>query len=140
RYATRIIGSRHYKARGVLESLYTFFQPIAHLTALLLAVLLLTAVIVGDGVLLAAWPLALALAVVSIVPFAAWGPVYRREFAPDRSRLKGLLWGFALWLYAYHLFIVSTRGFVRLVRGRTGWAKTRRNAETAGVGPVASED
>ncbi|MFI9207382.1 response regulator transcription factor [Streptomyces sp. NPDC053253] len=83
--------------------------------------------------------LALALAVVSIVPFLLWGPVYRREFAPDRSRIKGLLWGFGLWLYAYHLFIVSARGFVRLVRGRTGWAKTRRNSETAGVGPVATE-
>ncbi|MFB6525082.1 hypothetical protein [Streptomyces sp. NPDC056399] len=85
------------------------------------------------------WPLALTLAVLSIAPFVLWGPVYRREFAPDRSRLTGLLWGFALWLYAYHLFIVSARGLVRLVRGKTGWAKTRRNAETAGVGPVATE-
>ncbi|WP_329623465.1 glycosyltransferase [Streptomyces sp. NBC_01255] len=139
RYSSRIIGSRHYKARGVLESLYTFFQPIAHLATLLLTAVMLAVLILGGGVLLAAWPLALALAVVSIVPFLLWGPVYRREFAPDRSRIKGLLWGFALWLYAYHLFIVSARGFVRLVRGRTGWAKTRRNSETAGVGPVATE-
>ncbi|MEW1695063.1 glycosyltransferase family 2 protein [Streptomyces sp. NPDC093249] len=142
RYATRIIGSRHYKARGVLESLYTFFQPIAHLATLLITLIMLVALVTGGGaaeVLLTLWPLALALAVISVVPFLLWGPVYRREFAPDRSRLKGLLWGFALWLYAYHLFIVSTRGFVRLLRGRTGWAKTRRNAETAGVGPVATE-
>ncbi|MFJ7126566.1 glycosyltransferase family 2 protein [Streptomyces sp. NPDC098101] len=139
RYAGRIVSSRHYRARGVLESLYTFFQPIAHLATLLLTVAMTAALLVGGGVLLAAWPPALALAVVSIVPFLLWGPVYRREFAPDRSRLKGLLWGFALWLYAYHLFIVSARGFVRLLRGRTGWAKTRRNAETAGVGPVAME-
>ncbi|KQX17047.1 glycosyl transferase [Streptomyces sp. Root431] len=142
RYANRIIGSRHYKARGVLESLYTFFQPIAHLATLVLTAVMLVALVLGGGaaeVVLAAWPLALALAVVSIVPFLLWGPVYRREFAPDRSRIKGLLWGFALWLYAYHLFVVSARGFVRLVRGRTGWAKTRRNSETAGVGPVATE-
>ncbi|MFE7583032.1 glycosyltransferase family 2 protein [Streptomyces gardneri] len=142
RYASRIIGSRHYKARGVLESLYTFFQPIAHLATLLLTAVMLLALVLGGGaaeVMLAAWPLALALGVVSVVPFLLWGPVYRREFAPDRSRLKGLLWGFALWLYAYHLFVVSARGFVRLLRGRTGWAKTRRNSETAGVGPVATE-
>lgn len=142
RYTSRIVGSRHYKARGVLESLYTFFQPLAHLATLVLTALMVFALAVGGGareVLLTAWPLALALAVVSIVPFVLWGPVYRRDFAPDRSRLKGLLWGFALWLYAYHLFVVSARGFVRLVRGRTGWAKTRRNAETAGVGPVATE-
>ncbi|MER8042991.1 glycosyltransferase family 2 protein [Streptomyces sp. NPDC094032] len=142
RYSGRIIGSRHYKASGVLESLYTFFQPIAHLATLVLTALMLFALVTGGGaaeVLLAAWPLALVLALFSIVPFLLWGPVYRREFAPDRSRLKGLLWGFTLWLYAYHLFIVSARGFVRLLRGRTGWAKTRRNAETAGVGPVATE-
>ncbi|MFF6777561.1 glycosyltransferase family 2 protein [Streptomyces sp. NPDC012637] len=138
RYAGRIVGSRHYKASGVLEALYTFFQPIAHLTALVLTVVMLVAA-GRDLDLLAAWPLALALALVSVVPFVLWGPVYRREFAPDRSRLTGLLWGFALWLYAYHLFVVSARGFVRLLRGRTGWAKTRRNAETAGVGPVATE-
>ncbi|MBD0709730.1 MULTISPECIES: glycosyltransferase family 2 protein [unclassified Streptomyces] len=142
RYAGRIVGSRHYRAGGVLESLYTFFQPIAHLATLLLTLFMLLALVLGGGaaeVLLSAWPLALALGLASVVPFLLWGPVYRREFAPDRSRVKGLLWGFALWLYAYHLFIVSARGFVRLVRGRTGWAKTRRNAETAGVGPVATE-
>ncbi|MFD3994210.1 glycosyltransferase family 2 protein [Streptomyces sp. NPDC058583] len=142
RYTGRIVGSRHYRAAGVLESLYTFCQPLAHLATLVLTAVMLVALVTGGGaaeVLLAAWPLALALAVVSIIPFLLWGPVYRREFAPDRSRLKGLLWGFALWLYAYHLFIVSARGLVRLVRGRTGWAKTRRNAETAGVGPVATE-
>ncbi|MFC8510329.1 glycosyltransferase family 2 protein [Streptomyces sp. NPDC057411] len=142
RYSGRIIGSRHYRAAGVLESLYTFFQPIAHLATLVLTGVMVAALVTGGGaaeVLLAAWPLALALAVVSIVPFLLWGPVYRRAFAPDRSRLTGLLWGFALWLYAYHLFVVSARGFVRLLRGRTGWAKTRRNAETAGVGPVATE-
>ncbi|XUZ28451.1 hypothetical protein ACQVDT_27605 [Streptomyces sp. RMIT01] len=43
-----------------------------------------------------------------------------------------------MWLYAYHLFIVSARGCVRLLCGRTGWAKTRRNAETA-VGLTATE-
>ncbi|GHA69278.1 glycosyltransferase family 2 protein [Streptomyces termitum] len=142
RYTGRIVSSRHYRARGVLESLYTFFQPVAHLATLLLTALMLVLLVLGGAagaVLLAAWPLALGLALVSVVPFVLWGPVYRREFAPDRSRLTGVLWGLALWLYAYHLFVVSARGFVRLLRGRTGWAKTRRNAETAGVGPVATE-
>ncbi|MFF2780927.1 glycosyltransferase family 2 protein [Streptomyces sp. NPDC058052] len=142
RYTGRIVSSRHYRARGVLESLYTFFQPIAHLATLLLTAVMLVALVVGGSaaeVVLAAWPLALVLALTSIVPFVLWGPVYRREFAPDRSRISGVLWGLALWLYAYHLFVVSARGFVRLLRGRTGWAKTRRNAETAGVGPVATE-
>lgn len=141
RYAGRIIGSRHYRARGVLESLYTFFQPIAHLTVLALTAVLVFILLTGvtGAVLFAAWPLALALGILSIVPFVLWGPVYRREFAPDRSRLTGVLWGITLWLYAYHLFIVSARGSVRLLRGKTGWAKTRRNAETVGTGPTATE-
>ncbi|WP_306339490.1 glycosyltransferase [Streptomyces sp. AS13] len=140
RYAGRIIGSRHYRARGVLEAVYTFFQPIAHLAVLALTALLVFLLVTAatGTVLLAAWPLALALGVLSVLPFVLWGPVYRKEYAPDRSRLTGVLWGLALWLYAYHLFIVSTRGSVRLVRGRTGWAKTRRNAET-GAGPTATE-
>ncbi|MFF8408518.1 response regulator [Streptomyces omiyaensis] len=139
RHTGRLVSSRHYGARGVPESLYTFFQPIAHLATLLLTAVVLVAGGSAAEVVLAAWPLALALGLASVVPFVLAGPVYRREFAADRSRIKGLLWGLALWLYAYHLFLVSARGFVRLVRGRTGWAKTRRNAETAGVGPVATE-
>ncbi|WP_405189632.1 glycosyltransferase [Streptomyces anulatus] len=141
RYTGRIIGSRHYRARGVLESLYTFFQPIAHLTVLVLTafLLLVLATGVGGAVLFAAWPLALALGILSVVPFLLWGPVYRREFAPDRSHATGLVWGITLWLYAYHLFIVSARGSVRLLRGRTGWAKTRRNVERVGTGPTATE-
>ncbi|MEU9357602.1 glycosyltransferase family 2 protein [Streptomyces sp. NPDC048301] len=141
RYAGKIVGSRHYRARGVLESLYTFFQPVAHVAILVMNAVLLSVLLAGvaaGAVLFAAWPLALTLAALSIVPFLTWGPVYRRDFAPDRSRAAGLLWGAALWLYAYHLFIVSARGSVRLLRGRTGWAKTRRNAEPAG-GPTAGE-
>ncbi|MFF2305914.1 glycosyltransferase [Streptomyces sp. NPDC058128] len=96
RYTGRIVGSRHYKAAGVLESLYTFCQPLAHLATLVLTVFLLVALVTGSAVPVAFWPLALTLAVLSIAPFVLWGPVYRREFAPDRSRLTGLLWGFAL--------------------------------------------
>ncbi|MFI6639710.1 glycosyltransferase [Streptomyces sp. NPDC050504] len=141
RYAGRITGSRHYRGRGVLETLYTFFQPLAHLATLLLTVVML-ALVVLHGDLAApfeAWPLLLGLAAASIVPFLLWGPVYRRDYAPNRSRLVALLWGLALWLYAYHLFLASTRGFARMLRGRNGWAKTRRNAEATGAGPVAKE-
>lgn len=38
-----------------------------------------------------------------------------------------------------HLFVVSARAFVRMLRGRNGWAKTRRNAEPVTAGPVALE-
>ncbi|WHM35534.1 glycosyltransferase [Streptomyces sp. BPTC-684] len=136
RYAPRIVSSRHYSGRGVLEALYTFCQPVAHLLTLALS----TAMLVLGGVgSLALWPLMLVLAALAIGPFVLWGPVYRRDHAPDASRLTAVLWGVALWLYAYHLFVVSARAFVRMARGRNGWAKTRRNAEKVTSGPVALE-
>ncbi|MFF4408298.1 glycosyltransferase [Streptomyces sp. NPDC001262] len=148
RYAPRIVSSRHYGGKGVLETLYTFLQPVAHLVTLALCAVMfaflgLTAAENGPGEafggMLALWPLVLALAVVSVMPFVLWGPVYRRDRAPEASFLAALLWGLALWLYAYHLFPASARGFVRMLRGRNGWAKTRRNAETVESGPVAIE-
>ncbi|KUF14748.1 glycosyltransferase family 2 protein [Streptomyces silvensis] len=142
RYAPRIVGSRHYSGRGVLETLYTFMQPLAHVATLVLSVILLAAVVAGGSMrdaFLGNWPLILLLCALSVLPFVAWGPLYRRDFAPDRSHLTGLLWGLALWLYAYHVFVVAARGFLRLLRGRNGWAKTRRNAEAVGTGPVATE-
>ncbi|MCC3771371.1 glycosyltransferase [Streptomyces sp. UNOC14_S4] len=148
RYAPRIVSSRHYGGKGVLETLYTFLQPVAHivtlaLCALMFALLALSAVEDGAGEafggMLAVWPLVLGLAVVSVTPFVLWGPVYRRDRSPNRSLLVSLLWGLALWLYAYHLFPASARGFVRMLRGRNGWAKTRRNAEVVTSGPTAIE-
>ncbi|MER5882232.1 glycosyltransferase family 2 protein [Streptomyces sp. NPDC001941] len=140
RYGARIAGSRQYKGKGVLETLYTFFQPFTHLAALLLTVVITAGLLLdGASLLPGSWPLALLFAAGTIVPFTLWGPAYRRAFAPDASRLTGVLWGLVLWLYAYHLFVVSARAFVRLLRGRNGWAKTRRNAEAVGIGPVAVE-
>ncbi|MGX8906080.1 glycosyltransferase [Streptomyces netropsis] len=148
RYAPRIVSSRHYSGKGVLETLYTFLQPVAHLVTLALCAVMFVflGLSIADegaggtlGGILALWPLVLALAVVSVLPFVLWGPVYRRDRAPGRSLLVALLWGLALWLYAYHLFPASARGFVRMLRGRNGWAKTRRNAEQVLSGPVAVE-
>ncbi|MFK0296965.1 glycosyltransferase [Streptomyces sp. NPDC090442] len=136
RYAPRIVSSRHYGGRGVLETLYTFCQPVAHLVTLGLTAALL---VLGGFGSLVLWPLAAILAALAIGPFLLWGPLYRRDHAPEASRLTAVLWGVALWLYAYHLFVVSARGFVRMLRGRNGWAKTRRNAEPVADGPVARE-
>ncbi|MEU3961307.1 hypothetical protein AB0F42_16000 [Streptomyces buecherae] len=95
----------------------------------------------GDALsaLVALWPLAAGPAVVSIAPFPLWGPAYRRDRAPGRSLAVSLLWGLALWLYAYRLFPASARALGRMVRGRGGWAKTRRDAEVVTSGPVAIE-
>ncbi|MCB5169225.1 glycosyltransferase [Streptomyces bambusae] len=136
RYAPKILSSRHYRGSGILETLYTFGQPLAHLLTVALTGVLLVAAGLGAFTL---WLPALVLAAVSVAPFVLWGPLYRKDHAPEASRLQALLWGAALWLYAYHLFPVSVRAFVRILRGRTGWAKTRRNAESPATGPVAVE-
>ncbi|WEB38828.1 hypothetical protein MOV08_05595 [Streptomyces yunnanensis] len=99
----------------------------------------LALLVLGGFGALTLWPLAPILAVLAIGPFLLWSPVYRRDHALEASRLTALLWGAALWLYAYHPFVVSARGFVRMLRGRNGWAKTRRNAEPVTDGSVARE-
>jgi 1,2-diacylglycerol 3-beta-glucosyltransferase len=69
--------------------------------------------------------------------FAMWGVVYRAKVAPHRSVLTGLGWGLAYFVYVYGFYITTWRAFFRIVARRGGWAKTRRNAEIVGRGPVA---
>lgn len=112
-----------------------FLQSVAHLMSLVvtgvLPGLLLAdedrAAVLEQTAVIGSLPAGLA--ILSIGPFVLWGPVYRRMRAAGWSRLTGLLWGLTLWLYAYRLFPVSAPAFVRLLRGRTGWARTHRNAE-----------
>ncbi|MGW4649152.1 glycosyltransferase family 2 protein [Kitasatospora sp. NPDC004289] len=148
RYTWRVLRSRHYGPAGKAEVLYTFLQPVV-------AVLLVLLFPVSLGISLATrvfypadalafeerfgpW-MALAF-LVAALPLVLWGLSYRRTAYPDRSRLTGLLWGIGLWLYTYHIFLVATRAAVRLLLGRNGWAKTRRNAErTAAGAPTALE-
>lgn len=146
RYAPRVVGSRHFSGAAVLETLYTFVQPLAHLLALGLAgaaavLCARTVAAYGPGPLVegaaSVWPLLAGVALVSVLPFAGWGLLYRRTYAPGLRWLTGLVWGLALWLYAYHLFPASVRALGRTLRGRGGWAKTRRNAEPALAGPAA---
>ncbi|MFI5528633.1 glycosyltransferase [Kitasatospora sp. NPDC051853] len=148
RYTWRVLRSEHYRPGGKAEVLYTFLQPVV-------AVLLVLLFPVSLGISVATrvfypqdamafeerfgpW-MALAF-VVAALPLVLWGLSYRRTVHPDRSRLTGLLWGLGLWLYTYHVFLVAIRAAVRLLLGRNGWAKTRRNAELTAVGaPTALE-
>ncbi len=142
RYTGRVLRSPYYSAAGKAEVLYTFLQPVACVALVLLTPL-------SIGITVAGWiffeqqtadftlrfgPWMAAAFLVAMLPMVLWGTTYRRTVHPDRSRLTGLLWGLLLWLYTYHLFLVATRGAVRLLLGRNGWAKTRRNAE-----PVRSD-
>ncbi|MFJ8041586.1 glycosyltransferase family 2 protein [Kitasatospora sp. NPDC096147] len=148
RYTWRVLRSRHYGLGGKAEVLYTFLQPVVAVLLVLLfplslGISLATRIFFpGDALAFeerfGPW-MALAF-LIAALPLVLWGLSYRRTVYPDRSRLTGLLWGIGLWLYTYHIFLVATRAAVRLVLGRNGWAKTRRNAEATAVGaPTALE-
>ena len=148
RYTGRVLRSPHYGAAGKAEVMYTFLQPVVAVLLVLLTPLSL-AVTTAGWVFFPAptadfqfrWgPLMVLAFAVATLPMVLWGTTYRRTVHPDRSRLTGLLWGVLLWLYTYHLFVVAVRAAVRLLLGRNGWAKTRRNDERTTVGaPVALE-
>jgi hypothetical protein len=64
-----------------------------------------------------------------LLPFLVWGPVYRSRCEPSVSVARGVFYGFAYAVYIYTFYITSWRALYRLVRGRNGWVKTRRNTE-----------
>lgn len=72
-------------------------------------------------------------------PFFIWGPVYIAKCEPSRGYFRGLEWGLAYVIYVYGFYITTWRAFGRLISGRSGWAKTRRNAEVATGEPIALE-
>ncbi|WP_223227675.1 hypothetical protein [Leifsonia xyli] len=85
------------------------------------------------------WILTILVLVVGIAPFAIWGPIYRRLAAPERSVASGVWWGVLVYFYNLYIMITTPRAFYRAVRGKQGWAKTRRNGENLGLGAVARE-
>ena len=64
-----------------------------------------------------------------IGPFIAWGPMYRRRCESQIGMVSALALGVGYSMFVLILYVTSWRAFVRIVRGQTDWAKTRRNAE-----------
>ncbi|MGW2542333.1 glycosyltransferase [Kitasatospora sp. NPDC001574] len=148
RYTGRVLRSPHYRPAGKAEVLYTFLQPVV--CVLLVVLTPVSIAITAAGLVLFPeetaefqlrfGPWMVLAFVLATLPMLFWGFAYRRLVHPDRSRLTGLLWGVLVWLYAYHLFAVAARAAVRVLLGRNGWAKTRRNAEKVALGaPTALE-
>lgn len=71
--------------------------------------------------------------------FGLWGPVYTARCETRHPWWKGIGWGLAYFVYVYGFYITTWRAFIRILTGRSGWAKTRRNAEAHVAGPVAKE-
>ncbi|MEU6644346.1 glycosyltransferase family 2 protein [Saccharomonospora sp. NPDC046836] len=142
RYVPQVVRSKYFSNSGVIEACYYLVLPYLQFVGVLVwpvALSLLAADVVNtNGSFADQWWFFLMLFLFGIAPFAMWGPIYRKQCCPEAPWWKGVLWGFGFWLYVYYTYAVTTRAVVRLIRGRAGWAKTRRNAEIA-VGPTAKE-
>jgi cellulose synthase/poly-beta-1,6-N-acetylglucosamine synthase-like glycosyltransferase len=137
RYIPDIVRSRHFDSAGVLETCYYLILPFLQVLGLI-CLLTLTGFAVAHSIANPAVRagqlhnagLLLALsAIFGVGPFALWGPVYKRRCEPQTSWPMAFAYGLGLWLYVYYMYICIVRAFARVILGRNGWAKTRRNSE-----------
>jgi 1,2-diacylglycerol 3-beta-glucosyltransferase len=148
RYVGRIWRSDHLRTTGAAEMLYYLAQPWMQLIGSLVYPIPLIVLAVrtamapqstagwwDDG----AWMFFALYGTIGLLPFVIWGPIYWMYCERTGSVARGFGWGFAYALYIYTFYITSWRALVRLVRGRNGWAKTRRNAQEVQVGTAAVE-
>jgi cellulose synthase/poly-beta-1,6-N-acetylglucosamine synthase-like glycosyltransferase len=146
-YLGQIIRSPNFSNSGVVESCYFLVTPWLQVIGVLLWPLLLlftvfqafqyhggASAFVGQF-----WPVALVTIIFGALPFIMWGPIYRRVVEPEMSRTRSWLYGLGNAVYLYYTYLSTPRAFVRILSGRRGWAKTRRNAEAITLGPVASD-
>ncbi|UQN28075.1 Hpt domain-containing protein [Brachybacterium kimchii] len=72
-----------------------------------------------------------------VLPYAVWGLVYRTVTDQEISRSQCVALGLANLVYVYLTYVYYMRAAWRAVTGRTGWAKTRRNADGRVLADVA---
>lgn len=138
RYIKDIRSSEHTNLKGIIETYYYLFLPFLQVSGMSALLLL-----VGFSIIYFvqnpedprfqwenAWGVLTLLIFLGIGPFALWGPVYKIRCEPQTSWPRSILYGLAYWIYLYYMYICLPRAFIRVMRGKTGWSKTRRNAET----------
>jgi cellulose synthase/poly-beta-1,6-N-acetylglucosamine synthase-like glycosyltransferase len=147
KYLPALVRSPHLTSAAVLEAGYYLLLPFIQLIGIVLWPFVFYLALhnthaTGQSFgawLGSAWWFLLLVFVLGIVPFAMWGPIYRAKCEPRISRCRSVLWGLGLCVYIYYLYLSVTRAFFRLMLRRSGWAKTRRNAEDLSVGAIAKE-
>ena len=147
KYIPEIVKSPKFEAGGLIEICYYLILPFVQVIGLAAAVILFAARLawgITDPAALIGDPLAFGgmIALVftfSVAPFAMWGPVYRAKCEPSAGFWTGIAWGFGSWLYVYYMYICILRAFWRVIFRKSGWSKTRRNAEAHVAGAIAIE-
>jgi len=146
-YVREIVRSPNFSNAGMVESCYFLLNPWLQVIGVILwpMFLVLTgmqALHYPAGVvsfISQFWPVALLAVLFGALPFIMWGPIYRRKVQPGISRRRAWMLGFGNAAYVCYTYLATPRAVVRMLRGRHGWAKTRRNAELITAGPVASD-
>ncbi|WP_370422629.1 glycosyltransferase family 2 protein [Streptomyces sp. QH1-20] len=139
RYLPRLWNCRHLPKAGKLEVGYFLLAPWIQLfgTFAFLAPLgILACDAANPGVSPAAAPawstgggLVLYM-LLGMTPLATWGPLYIWRCEPATGLRGAIGYGLAYAVYIVVLFYVTSwRAFFRILRGRSTWSKTRRNAE-----------
>ncbi|MFE5535454.1 glycosyltransferase family 2 protein [Streptomyces sp. NPDC056492] len=140
RYLPSVWRARHITNLGALEITYFLLQPWLQIVGSIvypvpLLVMVYNAVHYPDFMsrYLAngGWALMAAYLVIGIGEFGIWPWLYRSRCEPEVKRRQTLIWMGAFTAYQSLVFIVAWRSLFRFASGRSGWAKTRRNAEPA---------
>lgn len=148
KYLPEIFRSPHFTAGGVVEASYYLLLPMIQLVGMAVWPITMAYAIEATVVtnpqsltewVLGAWWLIGLVVILGIAPFAMWGPIYKVKCEPSASWLAAIGWGLGMFVYIYYLYLTVPRASYRVVRGRSGWAKTRRNAEDLTVGATAKE-
>ncbi|PJJ61533.1 glycosyltransferase family 2 protein [Compostimonas suwonensis] len=147
RYLRSIFESRYISNAGALEATYFLMMPFIQLLGVVLWPTVFIVMIAQGAInsgslglwLAESWWLLPLIVITGILPFWIWAPIYRSVAEPRHSLLTAALWGIGYWLYMYQTYVCVLRAFFRIVIGRDGWAKTRRNSEKNDIALVAKE-
>lgn len=141
-YIRQVVKSPHVSSAGVLETTYYLLLPYLQTVGMMaLALLAFNALLDGlthPEVMLAFlrvwWGVVTIYLVFTLVPFVLWGPIYRKRCEPDIDLATSIRYGLCFSIYIYYMYLVLPGAFIRKYAGKTGWAKTRRNAEVSAKG------
>lgn len=132
--------SRELSASGLLEIHYFMLQPLVMMLNLVLVPLLLAVGVAQGGAdFWRSTDLVLVICAALfflVLPYAVWGLVYRRVSEGEVSVPGAICLGLLNLVYVYLTYVYYARAAWRAVTGRTGWAKTQRNADGRLLEPV----
>lgn len=147
RYLPTLWRSRHLTNLGALEVTYFLLQPWLQILGSVVYPIPMLVMIhnavnypafmrayLTDG----GWSMIAIYAIIGIGEFGIWPWLYRSRCEPETTRRQALGWMHLFPAYQTLVFVIAWRSLIRVVRRRSRWAKTRRNAEPVDrAAPVA---